>query len=140
PTGSTPPNVMPSGYAYDVEDRPANGTAEMWGPIPGGGSYTTAGGLTYDHTGKKVFWKGSYQNGDMDADEYRCEIYFYGITGQKLARYKCWYGHPETGGHFGLSVQDRTQHIGGELTTANGSGATTDRLGSLRKKDNGESY
>ena len=67
-----------------------------------------------------------------------CELFFYGISGQKLARYQCSYDQMVEGGgdggHFNLWVKDRTQHIGGELTSSNGGAVTTDRLGSIRAK------
>ena len=66
------------------------------------------------------------------------------ITGQRLARYQYQYYEWEDAGvgHIGFygGMADRTQHIGGQLTSWNGSGATTDRLGSIRAKDNGERY
>jgi RHS repeat-associated protein len=65
---------------------------------------------------------------------------FYGITGQRLARYRCKYDEIEPGVYrFGVSLIDRTQHIGGQLTTETGKGVTTDRLGSVRARD-GERY
>jgi RHS repeat-associated protein len=65
---------------------------------------------------------------------------FYGITGQRLARFRCKYDEIEPGVYrFGVSLIDRTQHIGGQLTTETGKGVTTDRLGSVRARD-GERY
>jgi RHS repeat-associated protein len=133
--GSNPPSYLPWNYAdsYDVEDRPLNVRATMW-------SSSYIGKATYDHTGKKVFWIG-----DVMKDEQQikgCEVWFYGITGQKLARYTCEYAPTEQGGNdrvFAMWLRDRTQHIGGQVTSWNGGASTTDRLGSLRARD-GERY
>jgi RHS repeat-associated protein len=135
-TGSNPPSYVPWDYTlkWDAEDRPREGKAQVWAPWPP----SSTGTVTYDHTGKKVFWAGGSYNPSPWEEFAACEVYFYGITGKKLARYQCKYdpnNENETGGNFGIWVADRTQHVGGQLTNWNGGGATTDRLGSLRARD-----
>jgi RHS repeat-associated protein len=146
-TGSNPPSYVPWDYTlkWDSEDRPREGKAQVWAPWP---PYST-GTVTYDHTGKKVFWAGGSYNPSPWEEFAACEVYFYGITGKKLARYQCRYeanNENGDGGNFGMWVADRTQHIGGQLTRWNGpvdwmsgqftgGAATTDRLGSLRARD-----
>jgi RHS repeat-associated protein len=77
-------------------------------------------------------------------DTMKCEVYFHSITGQRLARYSCnrtdWDDGSVRRTSFFTAFVDRTQHIGGQLTSWNGTGTTTDRLGSIRAKDNGERY
>jgi RHS repeat-associated protein len=127
PVGSTPPSGL---TGVDEEDRTITGLGEL-------GGY---GDFTFDQSGKKisVMWMG--QDGQL-----HCELYFHSITGQRLARYQCGTfegtdanGNPSTG--FSVWFHDAAKHIGGQLTTWNNTGATTDRLGSIRAMDNGERY
>jgi hypothetical protein len=41
---------------------------------------------------------------------------------------------------FSAWFHDSAKHVGGQLTTWNSTGTTTDRLGSIRAMDNGERY
>ena len=129
--GSTPPNAAPDTWNYDGEQRPLWRTSEIWLSSFGA---PVNGNVAYDHTGTKVFWAAGVTESEQ---QFRgCEVYFYGITGQKLARYKCSYSPSEGGdGAFHLWQAQRTQHVGGQLTSWNDGAATTDRLGSLRARD-----
>jgi RHS repeat-associated protein len=75
----------------------------------------------YDHAGKRVL-KSSILG--------TTELYFYGITGQKLATATC------TGGSCG-SLQYNV-YFGGKLVKSKGVVVVTDRLGSVRANSNGE--
>jgi RHS repeat-associated protein len=130
PVGATPPSGL---TGVDEEDRPISGSGEL-------GTLGAYGDFTFDQSGKKisVMWMG--QDGEL-----HCELYFHSITGQRLARYQCGTfegtdgnGNPSTG--FSVWFHDAAKHIGGQLTTWNNTGATTDRLGSIRAMDNGERY
>jgi YD repeat-containing protein len=139
PVGSTPPNQVPTGYfsQYDVGGRAITGAAEV---------ANIAGQLSYDPSGKKALWTatGQWSHPDGSVDTMKCEVYFHSITGQRLARYSCnrtdWDDGSVRRTSFFTALVDRTQHIGGKLTSWNGTGTTTDRLGSIRAKDNGERY
>ena len=127
PAGSTPPSAL---TGVDEDDRPISGYGEL-------GGY---GDYTYDQSGKKVAvtWL-NQQDGQL-----HMELYFHSITGQRLARYQGSTSEGDDNGvhwyAFGLSFHDAAKHIGGQLTTWNNTGATTDRLGSIRAMDNGERY
>jgi RHS repeat-associated protein len=136
--GSPLPSVVPQYYSlnFDVEDRPLNGYATMWKALQ---NAPEAGRVTYDPSGKKVFWLAEFPDPQGDEPQAKCEINFYGITGQKLAAYTCTYDQRieggGNGGHFNLQLPPlRTQHIGGALTNSNGGAVTADRLGSIRAK------
>jgi RHS repeat-associated protein len=137
PAMNLPVGTNWSTYAaqWDEDDRPIQGKAEVERGIAGN---LYNGTVTYEPSGKRVFWRG-IGDGALGWPEL-CEMTFYGITGQRLARYRCKYDEIEPGVYrFGVSVIDRTQHIGGQLTTETGKGVTTDRLGSVRARD-GERY
>jgi RHS repeat-associated protein len=136
PVGSNPPShTAPYPYLepYDIEDRTLYGKAEA---TPDGYGGMEQGRLRYEPSGRKLFWNKDGESGYPNPTE-RCEIYFYSITGQRLARYKCAYNQNEYEGpyHFGVWLVDRNQHIGGQLTSDGGKAVTTDRLGSTRAKD-----
>jgi RHS repeat-associated protein len=112
-------------YPYDVENhllQPlTSGTSPQW---------------TYDPSGKRVFAK-TPGNGTTVATT--CEIYFYGITGQRLVTYQCGY-NDQTGGNgqFWYQVKSRNVYFGGKLMRSGGVTVVTDRLGSVRANSNGE--
>jgi RHS repeat-associated protein len=112
-------------YPYDVENRLmqplAAGTGPQW---------------TYDGSGKRVFAK-TPGNGTTVATT--CEIYFYGITGQKLTTYQCGYNDGTGGnGQFWYQVKSRNVYFGGKLMRSAGVTVVTDRLGSVRANSNWE--
>jgi YD repeat-containing protein len=112
-------------FPYDVENhllQPlTSGTGLQW---------------TYDPSGKRVFAK-TPGNGTTVATT--CEIYFYGITGQRLVTYQCGY-NDQTGGNgqFWYQVKSRNVYFGGKLMRSGGVTVVTDRLGSVRANSNGE--
>ena len=57
-----------------------------------------------------------------------CEIYFYGVTGQKLETYTCSY----TGGGFVMSLEGINVYFGKKLLQSKGAWVATDKLGSVR--------
>jgi RHS repeat-associated protein len=136
PVGSNPPShtaPYPHLEPYDIEDRTLYGKAEA---TPDGYGGMEQGRLRYEPSGRKLFWNKDGESGYPNPTE-RCELYFYSITGQRLARYKCAYNQDEYDGpyRFGVWLVDRNQHIGGQLTSDGGKAVTTDRLGSTRAKD-----
>jgi RHS repeat-associated protein len=112
-------------YPYDVENhllQPlTSGTSPQW---------------TYDPSGKRVFAK-TPGNGTTMATT--CELYFYGITGQKLTTFQCGYNDQTGGiGQFWYQVKSRNVYFGGKLMRSAGVTVVTDRLGSVRANSNGE--
>jgi YD repeat-containing protein len=106
-------NVADGGIAYDVENR-------MVG-APDGSSFI------YDPSGKRV----------MKIKAYNIrELYFYGITGQKLVTYTCI---PDGNGNITSCGNPATNvYFGGKLMRSGGVTVATDRLGSVRANANGE--
>ena len=82
----------------------------------GAGPATTYG---YDHAGKRI----------SKITSNSTEIYFYGISGQKLATKTC----TSTGCPIAYNV-----YFGGKLVKSKGVVVVTDRLGSVRANSNGE--
>jgi YD repeat-containing protein len=98
--GSNPPSYMPPGWAqaYDGEDRPLQRKAEMW-TYPWNGQGIVSN-VTYDHTGKKVFWVGGTT---IDEDQLRvCEIYFYGSRGRSWRGISAGTGRMRRGSRSGI--------------------------------------
>src|SRR2546425_11549280 len=74
-------NGNPPVTTYDVENRAITAS-------PG----ASMGNVTYDQDGKRIWWEsGPPPNGGSSM----CEVYFYGITGQKLVTYSCGYNWVE---------------------------------------------
>jgi RHS repeat-associated protein len=104
------------GYAntYDVENRLVG--------TPGGPAWT------YDPWGKRIAKNAQ--------DLQNCEVYFYGITGQKLATFRCVQATDDFGNTI-YSVQPNgyaayNVYFGGRMLQSNGRWVVTDRLGSVR--------
>jgi RHS repeat-associated protein len=136
--GSNPPSYVPTDYSnnYDIEDRPKRGLAELTRMLNGG---LSGGSLGYDSSGKKVFWLGSDNNTTL------CEIYFYSITGQRLAQFGCKIAIGDSGSNeWSVWMAKRRTHVGGQLTAdtdydvstlqPTARDITTDRLGSIRAR------
>jgi RHS repeat-associated protein len=132
--GSNPPSYVPTDYSnnYDIEDRPKHGPGESNPP-------NVVANVGYDPSGKKVLWA---SDGGATAV---CEIYFFSITGQRLAQFGCKFGIGNSGSiEWSVWMAKRTTHVGGQLTTDTdydslGSNPTarditTDRLGSIRAR------
>jgi len=121
--------------AVDVENRYI-GTEPL---------YTSAGqSYTYDQSGKMVFTLSVslLPNGDdgNPVGTYPCEIHFFGITGQRLAKYSCFYAIGGGPPSFQYSVADYPHKTLGILTHWGGKDVTTDRLGTIRADGNGGRY
>jgi len=107
-------------FPYDVENRMQQAPAAF-------------GTFTYDHTGKRMF-AGPPVGGGVGATS-PCEIYFYGITGQRLATFSC------TGNNLGTlnyQVKSWNVYFGSKLMRSAGKTIVTDRLGSVRANSGGE--
>ena len=79
--------------------------------------------------------------GNLCNQETKCEVHFYGITGQKLASYSCGYHDAEGGdGTFYWSLKGYNVYFAGHLVQSNGVSVTTDRLGSVRANGSGERF
>ena len=115
--------LAPAYFPYDVENR-------LTQPPPGGFA-----GWSYDPKGKRVL----AETLKSSSSNTTCEIYFYGITGQKLATYTCNYAD-QTGGNgsFFITVKSRNLYFGGKLMRSAGVTVVTDRLGSVRANSNGD--
>src|SRR6266567_4008587 len=100
--------------AYDVENR----------------LVTAANGdrYSYDPNGKRVVKRWADGSGG--------ELYFYGITGQKLGTYTCITYFSDL--YCGLSGPQYNVYFKGKLVKSKGVVAVTDRLGSVRGNGNGE--
>ncbi|SPF39432.1 hypothetical protein SBA4_2340002 [Candidatus Sulfopaludibacter sp. SbA4] len=116
-------------FPYDIENRlqPA--------PAP----FAT---FTYDHAGKRIF--ASPQVGGNYAYT-PCEIYFYGIAGQRLATFTCsyyWsysqYYQAILPQYVGYQVKSWNVYFGSKLMRSAGKTIVTDRLGSVRANSGGE--
>jgi RHS repeat-associated protein len=99
---------------YDVENRLV-GT--LGGPA-----------WTYDPWGKRIAKNAQ--------DLQNCEVYFYGITGKKLATFRCVQSTDDSGNTI-YSVQPNgyaayNVYFGGRMLQSNGTWVVTDRLGSVR--------
>jgi YD repeat-containing protein len=130
PVGSNPPShtaPYPHLEPYDIEDRTLYGKAEA---TPDGYGGMEHGRLRYEPSGRKLFWNKDGESGYPNPTE-RCEIYFYSITGQRLARYKCAYNQDEYEGpyRFGVWLVDRNQHIGGATDVGRGEGGDDGPVG-----------
>ena len=125
-------------YPYDVENRL---TTTIRSPAKGE-YYGSDGSYVYDPWGKRVGWRFPRSTGIVGADpETKCEVHFYGITGQKLASYSCGYHDAEGGdGTFYWSLKGYNVYFAGHLVQSNGVSVTTDRLGSVRANGNGERF
>jgi hypothetical protein len=117
-------NAAYTGFeAYDVENRLLQ-TIQGWtGPI-----------YTYDGSNKRVFAYWPEQQ-TQNPPPVKCEIYFYGITGQRLATYNC--GYNASDGAFWWNVKGSNLYFGGKLLRSSGVAVATDRLGSVRGLENG---
>ena len=127
-------------FPYDVENRLASGFQT---PAPGFHNSVYTLTYTYDPWGKRIAWKLSrmYNFKYNDPPETKCGIYFYGLTGQKLAEYTCGYHDGTDGdGSFYWGVKGHNVYFAGHLMQANGVSVTTDRLGSVRVNGNGERF
>src|SRR5205085_8535005 len=101
----------------DVENRPLNGNAS-W--TAAGSSGTSSGAVSYDGSGKRVFWSATGVSAG-GAVRTVCEIYFYGIGGQKLATYGCNYNDFSGGdGQFNWSEKNRNVYFAGKPVQLNG--------------------
>ncbi len=147
PTKGTAPSMTAS---YDVSNHQvgqsydANGNTGFSGTFPYDVEnhllqpLTSGTGLqwSYSPSGKRVFAK-TPGNGTTVATT--CEIYFYGITGQRLATFQCGY-HDQTGGNgqFWYQVENRNLYFGQKLMRSAGVTVVTDRVGSVRANSNGD--
>ena len=103
------------GYPYDVENRLLQAGVPQW---------------TYDPKGKRVF----SQAGST------CEIYFYGITGQKLVTYTCSYEGQNNSGPFRYVAKSRNVYFGGKMMRSADLTVVTDQVGSVRASMNGGAW
>jgi RHS repeat-associated protein len=121
-------NGNPSSGTYDVENRSLTAAA---GGVAGGNA-------SYDQSGKRVWWEDDAPVHTWDTS---CEVYFYGITGQKLATYTCGYDYVEDDGrYFWWRLKGRNVYFAGKPVSLNGVNVRTDRLGSVRWNSNGERF
>ena len=122
PGGSYDANGLPLGpyypgspYVWDVENRLL---------LQGTYGYVTAVSWSYDPYGRRVE-KVSATYGVEQSNE----IYFYGITGQKLATFVLGSDGPSPSANL---------YFAGKLIRSNGVTVATDQLGSVRGNANGE--
>lgn len=94
-------------------------------------------GYSYDPKGKRVFAE-TVRGGAADTT---CEIYFYGITGEKLGAYTCWYNDHYPGDQlFYYSAKSLNVSFGGKPMRLSGKHVVNDRLGSVRANSSGETF
>ena len=122
--------AAPGNPALDVERRMLTSNG-----LPGYVPY-----LSYDPSGKRIF-KETPRDSMNPNSQTTCEMYFYGITGQKLATYGCHYNDQENGdGNFYADLLGRNEYFAGKPIKLNGVAVVTDRLGSVRWNGNGERF
>ncbi len=134
--GNAPVNgECPNGGCYDVENRLRTPfVAPSWGfYILGFGNYV------YDPWGKRVAWRNEAVS--ESGLEVKCELYIYGISGQRVASYGCGYQAQDGGGSvFQWTLKGYNVYFAGHMIQSNGVSVTTDRLGSVRKNGNSETF
>jgi len=118
-------------FTYDIENR----------LLPAQAPFST---YTYDHAGKRVF---AAPVTPSTIGSTPCEIYFYGITGQRLATFSCTWSWSWISGSnqqyvapsfFTYQVKSWNVYFGGKLMRSAGKTIVTDRLGSVRANSGGE--
>jgi RHS repeat-associated protein len=131
--GGADPTVADGWYATDVEGRNIGLLWQFGAPT-----------YTYDQAGKMVFaldTTSGQQGGQYTFQA--CELRFYGINGQRLATYGCYYTGDGTNvnwGFGGISQKDVAHKEAGQLTGWIGKWVVTDRLGSVRADGSGGRY
>ena len=124
-------------YPYDVENRLTQPVLSPSWSVRNLGD----GNYVYDPWGKRIGWRQPGYTGQFVNQETKCEVHFYGITGQKLASYSCGYHDAEGGdGTFYWSLKGYNVYLAGHLVQSNGVSVTTDRLGSVRANGSGERF
>ena len=120
--------IMNAAYpnTWDVENRLVATQANTTQPT----------NYTYDPWGRRV-WKeipgvGTQPNGNPNPTTF--EVYFYGVTGQKLETYSGAY----TGVPGYIALEGINVYFGGKLLQSKGVWVATDRLGSVRANSNGQ--
>ncbi|SPF54400.1 hypothetical protein SBA4_6360001 [Candidatus Sulfopaludibacter sp. SbA4] len=118
-------------FPYDIENR----------LLPAQAPFST---YTYDHAGKRVF---AAPVTPSTIGSTPCEIYFYGITGQRLATFSCTWSWSWIAGSnqqyvapafFYYQVKSWNVYFGSKLMRSSGKTIVTDRLGSVRANSGGE--
>ena len=140
--GNAPMNgECPSTGCYDVENRLRTPiVAPSWGfYIPGSNNPNNFGNYVYDPWGKRVAWRD--ETVSETGLETKCELYVYGISGQRVASYGCGYQAQDGGGSiFQWTLKGYNVYFAGHMIQSNGVSVTTDRLGSVRKNGNSETF
>ncbi len=140
--GNAPLNgECPSGGCYDVENRlRIPFVASSWGfYIPGSNNPNNFGNYVYDPWGKRVAWRNEAVS--ESGLEVKCELYVYGISGQRVASYGCGYQAQDGGSSvFQWTLKGYNVYFAGHMIQSNGVSVTTDRLGSVRKNGNSETF
>ncbi|SPF43492.1 hypothetical protein SBA4_3040001 [Candidatus Sulfopaludibacter sp. SbA4] len=113
------------GPTYDVENR-------LIHPQTSGAPW-----FTYDPRGKRVYMETPNLNTPPYNAATACEIYFYGITGQRLVTYSCSYNDGSGGDNtLYYYTKSRNLYFGGKLIRSADVAVVTDRLGSVRANSN----
>jgi RHS repeat-associated protein len=91
---------------------------------------TQATNYSYDPWGRRMWEEipGLRDSQNNQLTNTTCEIYFYGVTGQKLETYSCSY----TGGGFVSSLEGINIYFGKKLLQSKGAWVVTDKLGTVR--------
>ena len=118
-------NGNTAGPSYDVENRPIH-------PQTSGAPW-----FTYDPRGKRVYMETPNLNTPPYNNATACEIYFYGITGQRLVTYSCSYNDGSGGDNtLYYYTKSRNLYFGSKLIRSADVAVVTDRLGSVRANSN----
>jgi RHS repeat-associated protein len=85
---------------------------------------------SYDPWGRRMWEEipGQTDSHNNQLTNTTCEIYFYGVMGQKLETYSCSY----TGGGFVSSLEGINVYFGKKLLQSKGAWVATDKLGTVR--------
>jgi RHS repeat-associated protein len=121
-------------YGWNVENKLATQTSQGWPPAVTWYSYDPFGRRVMKDVNPDPY---GYEGGGFTGGTW--QMYFYGITGQKLVTMTCGYS---TDGNEtpGCSPSSSNLYFGSRLIEANYELVATDRLGSVRASSGGNAY
>jgi RHS repeat-associated protein len=134
--GAGPATNQTMGGSYDANGNWVGGvpyypnTWDVENRLVATANSTQATNYSYDPWGRRMWTEipGQTDSQNNQLTNTTCEIYFYGVTGQKLETYSCSY----TGGGFVSSLEGINVYFGKKLVQSKGAWVVTDKLGTVR--------
>jgi RHS repeat-associated protein len=134
--GAGPATNQTMGGSYDANGNWVGGvpyypnTWDVENRLVATANTTQATNYSYDPWGRRMWEEipGQRDSQNNQLTNTTCEIYFYGVTGQKLETYSCSY----TGGGFVSSLEGINVYFGRKLLQSKGAWVVTDKLGTVR--------